>query len=438
MMDNASVRLFRVVMLILTDGLALFCSFYLASTVVYDGFRLGSPGGMVVLLLVTLLSAYLFGGYVVRRQLSFIHIPARMSVAVLCAVVLIGAIGYVTKLSQTDLYFWRTQLIFSMLVFGVWLIASRILIRVLIHRMTQEPHWGVVGDQETGERVTRDFHQIYGEGKFSFFGDLESVQLHRLHGVIVLPDTINDAVAGELVRIRLSGTPIFNIAEFYERFLFKVPLEFLRIAWFATSAEFVLLHHDLTLRFKRLVDIVLSLVLLVLTAPLAVLAALSIFLYDLGPVFYSQVRIGMDHRAFRLYKFRTMVIDAESQGEPRWTAEKDHRITGIGKIFRITRVDELPQLWNVLRGDMSFIGPRPERPEFVADLEKAIPFYQYRHVVKPGITGWAQVMYPYGASEQDAARKLEYDLYYIRHFSLMLDIFIVLKTLRVVLSGKGR
>ncbi len=399
---------------------------------------MGSAFGLGVIILISLLSVYLFSGYVIRRQLSFIHIPGNMSIAILFSGVVITAIGYVTQLIQTDIYFWRTQFIFSMLTFGCWLVISRVFLRILIQKVTTEPIWGVIGDKENGEIIAKDFKVIYGEGQFRRFDDLNHVDSAALRGVIILPDMIDDAIAHELIAIRLGGTRVFNVAEFYERFLYKVPLQFLRKVWFATSAEFGLIHHDIVLRAKRVVDIILSVMLLSTLFPMMILVGLVVFAYDRGPAFYSQIRVGVNGELFRVYKFRTMVTDAEKEGGHQWAAKEDNRITSIGRVLRATRLDELPQLWNVLRGDMSFIGPRPERPEFVTELEKAIPFYQYRHVVKPGLTGWAQVMYPYGASQEDSERKLEYDLYYIRHFSLMLDVFIVLKTIRVVLFGRGR
>jgi len=165
------------------------------------------------------------------------------------------------------------------------------------------------------------------------------------------------------------------------------------------------------------------------------IAAIAIKLDTRGPVFYSQTRTGLSGVTFRLYKFRTMVKDAEKSG-PRWTKKDDPRITRVGRFLRSTRIDELPQLWNVLLGEMSFIGPRPERPDFNAELEAAIPYYDLRHLVKPGITGWAQVLYPYGASVEDAREKLQYDLYYIKNYSVMLDLVILIRTLRAV--GRGR
>ncbi len=177
--------------------------------------------------------------------------------------------------------------------------------------------------------------------------------------------------------------------------------------------------------------------LMLFLSPLMLLAALAIKLDSPGSVFYTQIRTGLEGKPFRVYKFRSMYQDAEKRGA-QWANERDPRITRVGRWLRLTRIDELPQILNILRGEMSLIGPRPERPEFDLKLRQEIPYYDLRYLVKPGITGWAQVMYPYGASVEDAYEKLAYDLYYIKNYSLWLDLAIVFKTIRVVLLGKGR
>jgi len=188
---------------------------------------------------------------------------------------------------------------------------------------------------------------------------------------------------------------------------------------------------------KRTIDLTLSLVLAIVALPLIVLAALLVWLDDGAPVLYRQERVGENGRAFVLSKFRSMRRDAEKGGTPIWAKDGDDRVTRVGRFIRKTRLDELPQLWNVIRGDMSFVGPRPERPFFVEQLSQEIPFYQQRHAVKPGLTGWAQVKYRYGSSREDAMEKLRYDLYYIKHLSVVFDLTIVFDTVKVVLFRKG-
>jgi len=187
---------------------------------------------------------------------------------------------------------------------------------------------------------------------------------------------------------------------------------------------------------KRWLDIASSALSLILSLPLCLFVALAIKLDSWGPVFYRQERVGQDGKTFTMLKFRSMRNDAEENG-PKWAAINDDRITRVGRFIRKYRLDEIPQMINVLKGDMSFIGPRPERPIFVDKFAKEIPYYPQRHVVKPGISGWAQIRYPYGASKEDALEKLKYDLYYIRHFSIFFDISIILETGKVVLLGKG-
>jgi len=189
----------------------------------------------------------------------------------------------------------------------------------------------------------------------------------------------------------------------------------------------------------RAFDLVISLTVLILALPLMALAALFIWLESgcRGPVLYRQTRVGRDGKLFRILKFRTMSIDAEQTGGARWAVPDDSRVTVVGNWLRNSRIDELPQVINVLKGEMSFVGPRPERPEFVEELVNEIPFYDLRHRVNPGITGWAQICYPYGASLEDAKDKLEYDLYYIKNYSLFLDLTILIQTAQVILWGKG-
>lgn len=188
---------------------------------------------------------------------------------------------------------------------------------------------------------------------------------------------------------------------------------------------------------RRAFDIVVALAMLLLTLPLLLLTALAVRLDSPGPVFYRQERVGKGGKVFTLYKFRSMVRDAEAAGAPCWASQNDSRVTRIGRLIRLTRIDEIPQVLNVLCGDMSLIGPRPERPHFVDRLAHEIPHFCERHIVRPGITGWAQVNYPYGASVEDARAKLSYDIYYLRHRSFYLDLFILLATLRVILFQEG-
>jgi exopolysaccharide biosynthesis polyprenyl glycosylphosphotransferase len=239
-----------------------------------------------------------------------------------------------------------------------------------------------------------------------------------------------------LVKLFLTGVPTFTLELFHQVYWRKIPLYRLDQIWLFQEG-FQIAREPVFERVKRVADLVAAALALTATSPLLLLAALAIRLEDGGPVFFKQRRIGRNHTGFFLYKLRTMRPGADAGGE-LYTRIDDDRVTRVGRILRATRIDELPQMWNVLRGQMSLIGPRAEWDRLVETYERDIPCYHFRHLVKPGITGWAQVNYPYGGSTDDTLRKLEYDLYYIRHFSFVLDASIVLKTIHVMLTGKGR
>ncbi|BAZ10910.1 hypothetical protein NIES4071_27340 [Calothrix sp. NIES-4071] len=239
------------------------------------------------------------------------------------------------------------------------------------------------------------------------------------------------------VAVATQAPSLYESPDAYEKIWYKVPLNLLNDNWFVLAKGFKLNSSQFYQCCKRVVDVIAASVLLVVLFPVMVLAGIAVKLNSPGSLLYSQVRSGYNGQTFRVYKFRSMYQDAELKGA-QWAMEDDQRVTSVGKWLRLTRIDELPQLVNVLNGEMSLIGPRPERPEFDVKLTEIIPYYKMRYSVKPGITGWAQVMYPYGASVLDAREKLSYDLYYIKHYSLTLDLVIALKTIRVVLLGKGR
>ena len=221
----------------------------------------------------------------------------------------------------------------------------------------------------------------------------------------------------------------------FERLTGKLAVESMRPSYLIYGRGFI--KDPLTMALKRVTDIVFAGLGLVLALPLGLLAALAIKLTSRGPVFFTQERTGQDGAPFRLIKFRTMQVDAEKHSGPVWAEKNDKRITPIGRFLRLSRIDEIPQLVNILSGHMSFVGPRPERPHFVEQLTREIPFYPLRHTVKPGLTGWAQVQHTYGASVDDAREKLRYDLYYIKNMALLLDLTIIWKTVAVILHGKG-
>jgi len=239
----------------------------------------------------------------------------------------------------------------------------------------------------------------------------------------------------QLLDCKLKGIKVMDLTSFYEREMGILRIDNLRASWLIFSQGFEQgLLRDM---MKRSFDVIASLALLALTLPILLLAMLAILLESGRPVLYRQERVGQGGTTFDILKLRTMVREAEHDGQPRWAAPRDTRVTSVGRFLRLARIDELPQLINVLRGQMSFVGPRPERPFFVRNLREDIPYYDVRHSVKPGITGWSQVRYQYAASVEDSLAKLQYDLYYVKNHSLFLDLLILIQTVEVVLFGKG-
>jgi sugar transferase (PEP-CTERM system associated) len=283
--------------------------------------------------------------------------------------------------------------------------------------MTRELPVPILGTVATLEQLVRDY------------------RIDRV--VVALEDRRGHLPVDQLLRIRLEGKAFIEEGtSLYERLTGRINVRMLRPSWliFSGGGRRTNFWHSL----RRLFNLGLALVGLLLSWPIMILVAIAIKLDSRGPVFYSQERVGQHDRIFRMHKFRSMVVDAEEDGGPQWAQSGDSRITRVGRFLRKTRLDELPQFLNVLRGEMSFVGPRAERPYFVNLLNQQIPFYSQRHLVEPGLTGWAQVNYGYGASVEDAIEKLQYDLYYIKNVSLLFDVWILFKSVRIVLFGYGR
>jgi sugar transferase (PEP-CTERM system associated) len=265
---------------------------------------------------------------------------------------------------------------------------------------------------------------------------MEVVHKQKVHRVIVAtPDRRGMIPMRELLDLRMDGVKIEEATTWLEKISGKIEVENLYPSWlifgdgFRRSASFIAI--------RRTISLVISLIGLVLTLPLLPLIVLAIRLDSKGPILYTQTRVGKGGRLFKVIKFRTMREDAEAESGPRWADDKDPRVTRVGKFLRSSRLDEIPQLWCVLKGEMAFVGPRPERPEFIEGLSKEIPYYGVRHMVRPGVTGWAQVKYKYGNTVDDAREKLQYDLFYIKNASIGLDLLIMFQTVKTVLLGRG-
>jgi sugar transferase (PEP-CTERM system associated) len=285
------------------------------------------------------------------------------------------------------------------------------------------------------EAQSTDNHDRRSLGAFE---DLPAiVRAHAVDRVVVnLADARGKLPMDKLLEMKLQGVTFADLASVYEECTGKIAIENLRPSWLIFSSGFR--KSAAVLIAKRALEVVIAAVALVLCLPILLLLAAAIVLTSPGPAVYSQLRVGQNGRVFRVYKLRSMRNDAERESGAVWSKPGDPRITRIGNVLRRTRLDELPQLWNILIGNMSLVGPRPERPEFVQDLAKQIPLYKLRHVVKPGLTGWAQVRYTYTATVEDTMEKLQHDLFYIKNLSLRLDLFIIIETVKTVVLHRGR
>jgi exopolysaccharide biosynthesis polyprenyl glycosylphosphotransferase len=416
---------------------------------------LSSPTFYIFSLLI-LIGFYLVDAYHPDSQIFGLRAPARIIISNSFIAIVIAALIYLSGTWGKHPFLARGTWLPTLALFSIWAIALRTSTIAWLRANIKQSHWLLLSNNDVTQ-FWQDFQTLNPLAQltllledhststftseleyFGSFDDLLEQSDRTWAGVIVTPHLhLNDVQMQALMQMRLQGTPIYKLPDFYEIFWYKVPPNLLQDTWFTFSAGFNLFQDFMTSRIKRIFDLVIALLMLIALSPLMLLTAIAVKLDSSGPIFYSQLRTGLKCQPFRVYKFRSMYQDAEQRGV-QWASQHDPRITRIGRWMRLMRIDELPQLWNVLRGDMSLIGPRPERPEFDSKLAEVIPYYEVRYLVKPGITGWAQVMYPYGASIQDAYEKMAYDLYYIKNYSIWLEIAIAFKTVRVVLLGKGR
>jgi sugar transferase (PEP-CTERM system associated) len=267
---------------------------------------------------------------------------------------------------------------------------------------------------------------------------LELAREHDINLIVFACTTgVREPMLRALMNCKINGLEIRDAAYIYKSLTAKVPIMHVGDSWFIFGPSFQLVASSWNRKIQRLIDIGLSLGGLILSSPIMLLSAMAIKIESRGPVIFSQVRLGLHEKPYTLFKFRTMVSDAEKLSGPIWAERNDPRVTQAGRFLRRTRIDELPQLWNIFKGEMSFIGPRPERPEFVEMLKKTVPYYSLRFTIKPGLTGWAQVNYGYGGSREDAIEKLQYELYYLQEMSLFLNLVILFRTAQTVLFHRG-
>lgn len=382
----------------------------------------------------------------------------RFSLARLLVAISLGVILYsVLYFLFPDITLWRSNTLYAMLIATAALIGARLLMSTIFGGEVFRRRIIVLGAGDRADRIRQlekrpgaSFYVVsyiaMGDGEPVIAEAIARKAIHNLSEYVVrlgasevilaLQERRKAVPMEDLLRIKTTGVHVNDFSTFMERETGRVDLDSVNPSWLIFSDGFSS-GRRLSSFGKRLFDLIVSAVLLVLTAPLTALAAIAVKLDSTGPAFYRQKRVGLYGEEFEIVKLRTMREDAEVDGQAQWAEKDDPRITRLGYWLRKLRIDELPQCWVVLKGEMSFVGPRPERLQFVKELEKDLRFYAERHMVKPGITGWAQVNYPYGASLEDARHKLEYDLYYAKNYTPFLDILILLQTMRVILWHDG-
>ena len=378
---------------------------------------------------------------------------ARLLVAVSLGVIFQSVMGFM----MPGMTLWRSNSLYAMGLAFVYLAFSRALLGSLIGGEAFKRRVLILGAGKRAQRI-KELEAQQGSG-FIVVGYIamnenkrvipEAINRDAIYNladfvvkmgasevVLALEERRNAIPLGDLLRIKTTGVHVNEISSFLERETGRIDLDSVNPSWLIFSDGFSS-GRLISGLAKRLFDIIAGLILVVATLPIVAVFAIIVKLESKGPALYRQQRVGLFGQIYFVNKLRSMRADAEGDGKAVWASEDDPRITRVGKFIRKVRIDELPQTWNVLKGEMSFVGPRPERPEFVADLESQLSYYAERHMVKPGITGWAQVNFPYGASIEDSRQKLEYDLYYAKNYTPFLDVLILLQTLRVVLWPEG-
>lgn len=393
----------------------------------------------------TLTGLYVFGCYDLDQGLSRKELILRKLGAFSFAFAGILFVNYLFFFDRSGI-FGRGILIGSLSAFFIFSALYRFAISKILNNLIGRLKWLILIGEENQKYFEADLKRLGFRGEVVYFNpvqhsidNLASLLKKKWSSVVVGLRGLEteERFFSLLLDAKFSGTRVMDLSQFYEKYWFKVPIYFLGPEWFISSEGFRKMNQPFALRVKRVFDIFLSIAIFLPAFPIMLLTAIAIAIESPGRILYRQIRTGKNGNEFFINKFRSMQNDAEDGGA-QWAQKNDVRITRVGRFIRKTRIDELPQLWNVFKGDMSFVGPRPERPEFNIQLAHQIDFYNFRHSIQPGLTGWAQVLYPYGASVEDAREKLQYELYYAKHFNLLLDAYIFLKTVRVVLFGRGR
>jgi exopolysaccharide biosynthesis polyprenyl glycosylphosphotransferase len=460
-MNNPASRSSVAWLLFASDIIGLIACFNLAFMLRLDRFLDWQSPLLYGLIIIYILGLYLADTYRPEIKISGLWIADRLLIGIFFTVAVITSFVYLSGLWGSEPLVGRGILLISIVFFTIWAVVWRLITGKWVRFQEKQSRFLVLEGGNKALQFGVEYHHAYPRAEFVFLTkdsevakkihqgkpgllidklDNFAVWSEQYWSGVLLDDTaenMSDETIRQLMEMRLRGIYIYSLADFYEEFWQKIPPSFIQDDWFAFTSGFNILHDRFNVKLKHLVDVLAASLLVLIVLPIALIASLAIRLDSPGPIFYSQVRTGLNGKKFKVYKFRSMYQDAEKRGI-QWAATKDPRITRVGRLLRAMRIDELPQLWNVIKGEMSLIGPRPERPEFDSKLRQEIPYYDVRYLVKPGITGWAQVMYDYGASVEDAYQKVAYDLYYIKNYSLLLDLAIALKTVRTIILGKGR
>jgi sugar transferase (PEP-CTERM system associated) len=471
LMYSHTSRMIIVCLLVIGDIAGLLLCFDLALQLrVSQPLDLGMPI-LYALIAMYLLGLYLTDTYKLNREVSGVRLSERAILGIVATLTAVTSLVYITGLWGSEPIVGRSVLLISVVLFSIWAVVSRTIVDNWLKANQQPSRFLVLGDNQKVVEFGKEHRKLNSKTEFVSFADnfategtytsARSARSNRVDGRTAVMERVgslsstwkqqywsgilidgaernlSEQMVRELMDMRLRGVHVYSIADFCEQFWQKIPPAYVQDDWFAFTSGFNILHNRIKAKLKHLIDIAVAAVMIMVSLPITLPIAIAVKLSSPGPIFYSQVRTGLNGKKFRVYKFRSMYQNAESKGV-QWAKEKDPRITKVGSFIRLTRIDELPQLWNVFKGEMSLVGPRPERPEFDLQLREQIPYYDVRYLVKPGITGWAQVCYPYGASVEDAYQKVAYDLYYIKNYSLLMDLAIAFKTLRVVVLGKGR
>jgi sugar transferase (PEP-CTERM system associated) len=449
--------------LALVDGVLFFAAFYLGAYLYFlpepDSFHSyldGAPFQASIFAVIAVTSLSAMGLYQPRMREGGSGVLLRTTGAFALITLAMSALFYVLP----GLHLWRGNFFYTMTVAYIACLASRTAFTRLIDSDQLRTRVLVYGSGQAASTITTAMRRKADRQGFSILGFVRvgdeeprvgeerlvdpgesladyarRMDIHRI--VVALDDKRVHTPVDALVECRLNGVEIVELVKFFEQEAGKILVDFVSPGWLVYSSGF---NSGTGSRFaKRCFDLLASFLLLMVSWPIMLATVVAIWFEDGfgAPIVFRQDRVGQHSQVFEVLKFRSMTVDAEGDGKARWATTNDSRITRVGQFIRKLRIDELPQIINVLAGDMAFIGPRPERPEFVRELAEQIPYYNVRHAVKPGISGWAQLCYPYGANVNDARQKLQFDLYYVKNHSLFLDFMILLTTVEVVLFGKG-